>query len=103
MAEVMDTTAQPQSETGAALISSMASQRLAIMRALETIQEALLAQEHALRQFILRQEDVNQELESNLRKSVKALAKVAQHAQDLESRLAKLENNTAWMSMEAED
>jgi hypothetical protein len=99
----MDSTAQPQTETGAALITSMASQRLAIMRALETIQSALQAQEDAMRTFILKQEEVNQELEGNLRKSVKALAKVAQHAQDLESRLSKLESNTAWMSMEGEE
>ena len=92
-----------QTDTGGALIASMAAQRLAIMRALETIQEALLAQENAMRTFILRQEEVNGELEGNLRKSVKALAKVAQHAQDLESRLQKLESNTAWMSMEAEE
>lgn len=96
----MDST---QTDSGGALIASMAAQRLAIMRALETIQEALLAQENAMRGFILRQEEVNSELEGNLRKSVKALAKVAQHAQDLESRLQKLESNTAWMSMEAED
>jgi len=99
----MDSTAQPQTDTGAALIASMASQRLAIMRALETIQSALQAQEDAMRTFILKQEEVNQELEGNLRKSVKALAKVAQHAQDLESRLSKLESNTAWMSMEGEE
>lgn len=96
------TTTQPQSE-GAALLVSMASQRLAIMRALETIQAALQAQEDAMRAFIIKQEEVNQELEGNLRKSVKALAKVAQHAQDLESRLSKLESNTAWMSMEGEE
>ena len=99
----MDTVTQPHSDGGSAMLVSMASQRLAIMRALETIQEALSVQEDAMRTFILRQEEVNAELEGNLRKSIKALAKVAQHAQDLESRLSKLENNTAWMSMELEE